>query len=197
VTFDEAEVRRIYALNGYASGCGSTVETTGEIAAELPRIVKSFGIQSLFDCPCGDRVWIRHVDLAGIRYVGADVLDALIERHRQMWPDLTFLVLNAVVQAPPEAFNLILCRDFLFHLCNADIAAVLNHFRQSGSQWLLTTTFKHDVPPADLRGREMEIGWGWRPINVAHFGLTHPVLEFQERHPVCRGRYMGLYEIQS
>tara|TARA_S200002703_G_scaffold158900_1_gene170550 strand:- start:48 stop:530 length:483 start_codon:yes stop_codon:yes gene_type:complete len=79
------------------SGRGSTLEYTEGVRAELPNIIKTYNIKSMFDAGSGDRHWISQVDL-GCEYYCGDL------------PDYDLLRDN-----PPEV-DLFFCRDVLIHI---------------------------------------------------------------------------------
>ena len=193
--YNESRVRELYAAGNYSSGVGSTMDATAEVRAQLPAICAEFGIKTLLDCPCGDMAWMRQVNLAGVAYTGADIMEELVRRHLRAFPGRMFFGFNAITDALPRAYDLILCRDFLFHISNADIERVLANFRASGSRYLLTTTWDLPGRTPDLAGPQAEIGWGFRRIAVCDFGLAAAVASFRESAPVCRGRWMELHEI--
>src|ERR1700709_263810 len=61
------------------SGLGSETDATAVLRAELPRLLARLQVSSLLDAPCGDAGWVNQVGL-GVRYVGVDIVPALIER---------------------------------------------------------------------------------------------------------------------
>ena len=61
------------------SGLGSEVDATAVLRAELPRMLARLRASSLLDAPCGDAGWINAAN-PGVRYVGVDIVPALIER---------------------------------------------------------------------------------------------------------------------
>src|ERR1700722_13519672 len=76
----------IYATNYWRnsesrSGLGSSLEQTEAVRAALPMMCRDLGIGSLLDIPCGDLNWIRHVELPGVEYIGADIVPALISSN--------------------------------------------------------------------------------------------------------------------
>ncbi len=73
--FDTIYERNAWNGTDSVSGKGSDREQTDRVASELPRILRELNARSLLDVPCGDFFWMRHVDLAGIKYVGADTHD--------------------------------------------------------------------------------------------------------------------------
>jgi hypothetical protein len=64
------------------SGPGSDREQTAVIAREIPKLLAELQVRSMLDAPCGDFYWMRHVTLPVTRYVGVDIVDDLITRHR-------------------------------------------------------------------------------------------------------------------
>lgn len=163
------------------SGQGSNLSHTTEIREWLPQAILRHGIQALIDIPCGDRNWIKHVDLP-CEYTGYDVL-----------PELGAPILNAVTDVPPFA-DCILCRDFLVHLSYEHALKVLDNFRKSGTRFVMLTTFPKEQNtdlPADAK-------WGWRPLNMqaAPFNMGEPIDGVQE---VIAGekweRWINLYHL--
>ena len=43
------------------SGEGSNLDFTINIRSELPKLCKNYGIKVLFDAPCGDFNWMKHI----------------------------------------------------------------------------------------------------------------------------------------
>jgi hypothetical protein len=48
------------------SGSASNLKSTERLRAELPALLRDLGVRSLLDIPCGDWVWMQHVDLSTI-----------------------------------------------------------------------------------------------------------------------------------
>ena len=83
----EERFRHIYKSNHWSetesvSGPGSTLEETEPIRRDLPSLLKELDATSLLDLPCGDFHWMQHTDLAGIDYIGGDLVGELIERNQ-------------------------------------------------------------------------------------------------------------------
>jgi len=179
-----------------ASGVGSTLRATEEIREFLPHIVHKYGIQILNDIPCGDWNWMRCVDLGGVQYRGFDIVPELIERNRQLYArdNIQFYLFNAITDIPPYA-DLILCRDFLFHLPLDLAEVVLHNFRASGSPLCLLTTFPWIQENHDFTEEEKMRGWGWKPYNMSiePFNLGEPLEHVVETR--CQGRWVALYRL--
>src|SRR5262245_13886204 len=64
------------------SGPGSDRIQTRVIAREIPKLAAELEIKVFLDAPCGDFYWMRHVPLPVERYIGVDIVEALIQKHR-------------------------------------------------------------------------------------------------------------------
>jgi hypothetical protein len=179
------------------SGSGSDAEQTRVLVAELPQLFRKFGIGSMLDVPCGDFQWMRDVDLAGIRYVGADIVPEVVEGNQSFARDgVRFLSLDLLRSGLPPA-DLVLVRDCLVHLPYGDIFQGLRNLCRSGGTYVLTTTFPDHKVNSDIR-----LG-GWRPLNLelAPFGFPPPRHFINEHCREGAGRYadksLGLWRLSD
>jgi SAM-dependent methyltransferase len=168
--------RRIHDTNLWGaeastSGLGSEIDATAVLRAELPRLLEKLGVTSLLDAPCGDAGWINHADL-GVRYVGVDIVPALIERlqARAAAGEINGEYhLADITGGPLPRCDAILCRDALVHLSFANIERAMANFSASGATWLIATTFPEwqsnaDCEDGDWRALNFErIPFGWGP----------------------------------
>jgi Methyltransferase domain len=158
--------RRIHDTNLWGapestSGLGSELDATAVLRAELPGLLQKLGVTSLLDAPCGDAGWINRVEL-GIRYVGIDIVPALIDRLqvRAAAGEIKGEYHLADITADPlPRCDAILCRDCLVHLSFANIARAVENFRRSGAAWLIATTFPQWQLNADCEDGD------WRALN--------------------------------
>jgi hypothetical protein len=182
-----------------ASGPGSVLETTAVLRAKLPGLLSAVGARTLLDIPCGDFGWLSLVDLPIDRYIGADIVPAIVEqntkRHAGTQPCIReFRQLDLTRDALPRA-DVVLCRDCLVHLSFANVRAAFDRLRESGSTRLLATTFlEHDV--------NEEIADGdWRMLNLERppFNLPRPeavlVEECSEQGGAYADKALGLWRI--
>jgi len=179
-----------------ASGSGSSLSNTKEVRSELPILLRQYGFKSMADVPCGDWNWMRQVDLGNVEYTGYDVVPDLIDSLAVKYPHSKFRVLNAV-EGCVAPCDVILCRDFLFHLSYANIWKVLKNFKRS-ADWLLTTIFTADRENADVQDNAQHPPW--RPLNLMKmpFCLKPPVSYIQENDGKdCRGRIVGLFNLKE
>lgn len=160
---------KIYKERGWLShesisGWGSELRNTERVIRELPRLLARYGVRSMLDVPCGDFNWMRHVNLDGISYIGADIVADLVDANRVTYgevPGRRFLHLDLLRGPLPDA-DLILCRDCLFHFSHGDVFRALARFAETRARYLLTTTFNYRSYP---RNADIETGQ-WTPINL-------------------------------
>lgn len=157
------------------SGWGSELRNTERVIRELPGLLGRFGVSSMLDVPCGDFNWMRHVNLDGVSYIGADIVEDLVVANRATYgemPGRRFMHLDLLRSALPDA-DLILCRDCLFHFSYDDVFRALTRFAETHARYLLTTTFTYRSYP---RNGNIETGQ-WTAINLemAPFDLPPPL----------------------
>jgi SAM-dependent methyltransferase len=185
-----------WGSNESVSGAGSALEQTQVIINKLPELFDDFGIKSMLDIPCGDFNWMKNVDLKGVNYIGADIVEEIIKENKSNSHrgNISFQKLNLAADELPKV-DLIFCRDCLVHFSFGDIRNALQNICRSDSSYLLTTTFtarpgNHDI----MTGQ-------WRPINLElePFSLPKPTLIIDEKCTEGDGRYadksLGLWRI--
>lgn len=158
------------------SGSGSTLENTKNITALIPFIIQENKITSMLDIPCGDFNWMKAVDLAGVRYYGADIVKGLIERNKKLYshPNRTFFAADITIDKFPSV-ELILCRDCLVHLSYHNIIRALKNIYRSGAVYFLTTTFPDHENTNIVTGN-------WRPLDLQKepFNFPEPAKIYSE-----------------
>jgi hypothetical protein len=180
------------------SGPGSGPDQTAVLRQALPALWRKLGIASLLDLPCGDWTWMADVDLTGLRYIGGDLLEEVIEqnRRRHRGPDREFVRLDLTSSLLPPA-DLLLCRDCLVHLSFEDLGRALANIRRSSIGYLLTTTF-----PGEPANQDIVTG-DWRPLNLLRppFSFPAPLDLLNEGCTEAGGRFgdksLGLWAIPA
>lgn len=156
------------------SGTGSSFRATSKLVDQLSAIIQRYEIRSMVDAPCGDFNWIAPV-AAMLDYRGYDLVEGVVKIARER-ADYAFEVADVTRSRLPRS-DAIFCRDCLVHLMFRPSLNAINLFKESGSKWLITTTFP-DIE-ANLKGRN----GGWRPINLnlSPFFLPEPTELIVER----------------
>lgn len=156
------------------SGPTSTVHRTRNLRQELPRLLHKFDVKTFFDAPCGDMNWMRELlPQINVHYIGADIVPAMIEQHKND-PSLnrraTFMLLDLTRDRLPSA-DLMMARDFLFHLSFQDTLAFMKNFAASNIRYLLTTSHIND---GKFENRDIPTG------NHRYMDLFKPPYNFPE-----------------
>jgi 2-polyprenyl-3-methyl-5-hydroxy-6-metoxy-1,4-benzoquinol methylase len=187
----------IYETNAWrdpesVSGRGSTLARTNVITSHLPTLLQELNAETLIDAACGDFNWMRYVDLGSIKYIGVDIVPALIDRNRQLYQtnQRTFAVHDITRDRLPDA-DVILCRDCLIHLSFKSIKATISNFKQTNATHLLCTT--HTTVTENLDCPD----GSWRNINLLlpPFNFPQPVKSLVENAEL--GKCIGVWRLKE
>jgi SAM-dependent methyltransferase len=191
----------VYRDNGFAgteslSGSGSTLFQTRIIRRELPLLFRRLSTKRVLDIPCGDFHWMCEVNLAGVHYIGADVVEEMVAANQRRFGagEREFKCVDLIL-GPLPAADLVLCRDCLVHLPFDDALSAIDTIRKSRCQWLLTTTFTGTDSNQELDDA------GWRPLNLTlpPFNFPPPELLISEKCTEAGGlagdKALGLWRI--
>lgn len=168
--FDRILQTNLWGAETSASGLGSEKAAVAAVIEALPGLMRRLGVRTLLDAPCGDVGWIAAC-IRDVDYTGVDIVPSLIAANllRAECGDIAgrFLLVDITRDALPRA-DLILCRDCLVHLSFGNIRSAIARFRESGAQWLLTTTFvdwdaNADCEDGDWRDKSLGL---WRVADL-------------------------------
>jgi len=182
---------RIYHTNLWAdpetrSGVGSSLESTRVLREKLPDALRELGTRVLLDVPCGDFTWMERVDLAGIDYIGGDIVRSIVESNRaeHAAPGRSFIEIDLTRDELPDA-DVLLCRDCLVHLSYDNIARVIANVRRSETRYILMTSFPERGDNADVEDGD------WRPLDfeAPPFSFPKPALTIVEECEEEGGSY--------
>jgi SAM-dependent methyltransferase len=172
----------IYRQNSWGAsetkcGWGSTLQQTATLRDKLPGLLTFLGGEIVADAGCGDTNWISQISPAFRLYLGFDIVDDVVAdmrtRHKARL-NHHFAQADVTQDVLPKA-DVILCRDVLTHLPSDLVLAALARFKESGSTYLVATTFP------DAANAEIVVG-GWHPPNLAAapFNLPPPKMLLSE-----------------
>lgn len=170
-----------------ASGPGSMLHNAQNIIAVLHSVISHVKSHlgkssvSIFDAACGDMQWMRYVlgARSDIDYTGADIVPDIIAHHRKKFKRLQnakFVEHDVVSKPLHRSYDIILVRDILQHLWIADAMMALKRLSESGSKFLLATTF----PDAVVNVEVDKLALGGRKSS---YNLER--LPFSLQSPIC------------
>ena len=175
------------------SGAGSTLEATNILREQLPLLLEQLNARGLLDIGCGDFNWMKSVELP-CPYHGVDIVPHVIAENQSRFerPSVTFECKNAVDEAMPAGYDVILCREVLFHLSFSDSFRMLGNFLESDARYLLLTTNIEATANKDIVSGE------FRDINLELIPYSFPPAErLVDDSAVAPGRSIGLWKASS
>lgn len=185
---------------GNYSGPGSLPDVIGGIIVFTNYIIGKYKIKSIIDAPCGDWSWMQYIELKDIDYLGYDIVDFIIKENIEDYcrDNILFEIKDIINTEIPREVDLIICRDFLFHLRDDDILKVINNFKQTGSKYLISTSFDKVKVNPKFNSFNYSAEYGFRMINLElpPFNLGKPIENFNETEDYqCKGRMVGLWNL--
>lgn len=155
-------------------GPGSTLVATRNVRDWLPGALQRLSAKMLLDAPCGDRNWIRLVDLP-CAYVGVDHEPDHAEKAAAYGADVKLL---DICNDPLPACDVVLSRDFFQHLSMVDAERALENMRATGAEWIIATCHgkaSSDCETGAFRYIDHRSDWG-APIDSVEDGKDGRIL---------------------
>lgn len=187
------------------SGPGSNLEQTKIIRSKIPELLVKYKVAKMLDAPCGDLFWMSQILYQiiekGISYHGADIVPEIIAENEKRFKNavIRFSVIDLTKGKIP-AVDIILTRDCFIHLSYANILSILASYVQSGSTYLLASTYTNakrkntDVKGFYLPGRALNLEnfpfYLGKPIDVIVEGCT-------EGEGTYSDKSLGLWKIKN
>jgi glycosyltransferase involved in cell wall biosynthesis len=144
-----------------SSGDGSTPQATKTLKRALPELLKARHVARLLDAGCGASTWVREALPPTVtEYTGMDVSTVIVEANGRKEPRAgwQFIVGDISNGKVPKTADLILCRDVLTHLPQANVMMALRNAKAAAP--LLLTTHWPDATNRDIAAGD------WRPLNL-------------------------------
>lgn len=194
-TFDEIYINNSWGSSESKSGLGSELNHTIGVRKELPFLFSKYNIKSMIDIPCGDFNWMKEVDLKNIDYIGADIVSAVIDSNKTNYPNFKFEVMD-ITKDPLPKVDLVFVRDCLVHLSEENIFKAIKNIKESGSTYLLTTSFTKWNFNQDIQNGN------WRCINllIKPFSLKPQYLineDCRQEYPYYNDKCLILFDLRD
>jgi len=192
---------KIYDLNLWESqetksGIASHKDWTTNTLTNLLSTIDRYNIKTILDIPCGDVNWIYSVFKSVNKYIGADIVQALVKDNIKTHTDqnVEFKVVN-IIDDNLISVDLIYCRDLFMHLSNMNVLNAIENIKKSGAKYLFTSFDSKVTVNEDV------LDGGYRPINLTAepFNLPMPIDFYDEETLFLDdfGRGMGVWEINK
>ena len=112
------------------SGTGSRGSAADRYVATIQQFIKTNGVASVLDLGCGDFAIGQRIAQVCDTYIGADIVKLVVDENtrRHANDKVSFRHLNIIDDALPAA-DLVLVRQVLQHLSNAQIGQILAKLR--------------------------------------------------------------------
>lgn len=176
--------RDIYEKNLWGSaesisGTGSELIQTKHLILELNKLIDDYNINSILDLPCGDFNWMKHVKFKNINYIGADIVEKLVENNNLKYSNndnIIFKNIDIIEDSLPHV-DLIIVRDCFIHFSFKDIYKAIKNIKDSNSKYLLSTSFVDCLTNEDI------ITGSYRKLNLLKppFSFPEPILVINEK----------------
>lgn len=192
--FTVIQEQKLWGSEESLSGPGSSVNSTRKITRALESVVHEFKIRSILDIPCGDFHWMARVKLNEVDYVGADIVETLVDRNNDIYYNKSreFRKLDICRDRLPEV-DLVFTRDLFLHFNNSMILKSIENVVRSGSRfWMVSTALSEEA------NRDSMVGFT-RPVNLCRepFSLPPPTDYFQDGEPGNLKRNMAIWTISD
>jgi SAM-dependent methyltransferase len=172
----------IYNRNiwGGGSGAGSNPQIARDYMNFLQAFLANNNIRSVVDIGCGDWQFSQFINFGNASYLGIDVVPSVIAANQQRFgvrANTTFVCANPLdgsYQVPGG--DLLLMKDVLQHLSNANVAKLLALTRRFKFA-LITNAYapvNDDCENGDTRPLDIRVA----PFNLAHAAI---VFAFREK----------------
>lgn len=163
---------RIYKINYWSdresvSGPGSNYKNTKKLIIKLKKVIKTYKIKSIIDAPCGDFNWMKKIIIKNnVKYNGIDIVKDLIKRNKKLFSNkrVKFNNIDITKKKLPRA-DLLICRDFLFHLSYSDIKKFFKNLKNSNIRYILTSSHVLPYDKKKIKNKDI-ISGNFRKINL-------------------------------
>jgi hypothetical protein len=141
---------------------------------------------------------MKELNLPFDLYIGADIVEELVDRNNELFGDeKTKFVYLDITKSKLPCVDAVLCRDCLPHLPIKLIKSSIQLIKESGSAYLLTSTY------VDCKeNRDIYLG-GFRPLNLQlePFNFPNPLLIINDRcvteKEVLSDKSIGIWKISD
>ena len=135
------------------------------------------------------------MDLSDIKYVGGDIVKNLVEVNKTKFPNFEFFHIDITKDNLMQS-DLVVTRDCFVHLSNDNILRAIDNIKNSGSRYLLTTSFTKFCENTDINdGEWRELNLMIHPFNLKPIYLINEMCF--ESYPLATDKCMLLFDLKD
>lgn len=134
--------KNLWGSRESSSGIGSEIAYTESLRDWIIQLIRDHDVKTIVDAPCGDFNWMRFVlSEVDVDYVGLDIVAGMVQANNDCYGDenVEFIVADICTDELPGC-DLLIVRDFLFHLSWNDTDRFLENIAGLEFKYLLTTS---------------------------------------------------------
>ncbi|XP_023324800.1 uncharacterized protein LOC111698647 [Eurytemora carolleeae] len=190
------------------SGFGSTIEVTKNMRKSLETITnqlkKDLGKETIrfLDCPSGDMTWMPLFlrSRTDVIYSGYDLIPANIDMSKanfskEPWVFKQFDMMKDRIE---DSFDLVLNRHVSIHLGLLDSIQMFYNMMQSGSKYLITTTFPDVTVNDPLKYSNQEVsGRSFHQVNLHLYPFHFPTPICINEDAPAENQHLALWRISD
>ena len=184
--------------NGSKSGFGSNLNSTINLRKDLKNFITKKKIKTFLDIPCGDFFWMKKINLKGIKYTGADIVEDIISYNNFHYSQKNIkFILKDLIKDNIEKYDVVFVRDCFVHLSDKEIASSLKNICSSGSKYFISTYFNKHW--SNIKSKKID---NWRPLNIMQkpFNLPSPdyiLKDHSSNNKFDKNKFMGVWQIKK
>lgn len=172
------------------SGEGSELTHTENIRQWLKNFILIKKIKNIVDAPCGDFNWMKEVIASeSVNYEGIDIVKDVINENNKLYGRQNiFFRVGDILNDEISDCDLLIVRDFLFHLSYEDISKFFINIENVKFKFLLITSHisenktNSDILTGDFRQLDMLAP----PFLLSEDNIIEKICDSPDNHPMPR-----------
>ena len=156
------------------SGPGSSIRNSLPAINLITRLHSERAIRSILDIGCGDLSWLSSIETirnGELEYFGIDIVSSVIESNHREYPWFRGSCEDALERRRLDA-DLVIAKDLVFHMTNAQISTLLNILRNSTWRFCLFSNYECNSNEArilDERYHFAEVNLALPPFSISRW----------------------------
>ena len=171
---------------------GNPFKNSAKLVDLLPGVLDDLKIKTFADIGCSDFVWLSKLDWSGIKYTGYDIVERIVDKNKETFPNHDFEHRNLINSECPKV-DMVFIRSVFIHSRLADCKKIINRIMKSGSTYLMAST----SPDIDFNGDNECLKVVKRNLEIEPFNFPEPLYLIPEMNRNDGiNNYMGVWKIE-